>query len=308
MRRLCGVARTGVAVAIGLSTVLLHARDASAQATPDRSEEGELVWREHWPRFHWAEYATTGVLIGGTILAGVFGPSNVVFWSDGNEFDDHARGGLRVDPPQQSSTAIASDVLLGALMAYPYVDAGVAWLGHGSADVAWQMAMINTESLAVSMAITTGIKFAAGRMRPNARECLETGRGDDPECTGDDYASSFFSGHSAMAFTGAGLTCAHHTNLPLYGGGAPDYLACATALGAATATGLLRVNADRHYVSDVIVGGLVGSISGYVLPNLLHYRFGAEPAERASKPSDTRVMVTPLGGDSFAGLGAVGMF
>jgi len=306
MRSLCGARCKGVSWTIALSTVLF-ASQTNAQPAPERTED-ELVWREEWPRFHWAEYTTTGLLIGGTILAGVFAPKNVVFWRDGNGFDDEAREGLRLDPSQQSSTAIASDVLLGTLMAYPYVDAGIAWLGRDSGDVAWQMAMINTESLAISMAITTAIKFGTGRMRPNARECQETGRGDDPECTGNDYASSFYSGHSAMAFTGAGLTCAHHTNLPLYGGGAPDYLACATALGAAATTGILRVNADRHYVTDVIVGGLVGSVSGYVIPNLLHYRFDAEPAERASKPSDTRVMVTPLAGESYAGLGAVGLF
>ena len=274
---------------------------------PD-NESGELRWQEHWPRFHWAEYTTTSVLIGGTVLAGIFAPKNVVHWREGNGFDDGLRGGLRLDPAQQGGGAIASDVLMGASMIYPYVDAGIAWLGHGSPDVAWQMAMINTESLALSMAITTGIKVAAGRQRPNARECEETGRADDPECTGGDYASSFFSGHAAMAFTGAGLTCAHHTNLKLYGGGAADWMSCVTALGAATATGVLRINADRHYATDVIVGGLVGSVSGYLLPNLLHYRFKAEVLERAPASDETRVTVMPLGGETFAGLGAVGIF
>jgi hypothetical protein len=32
---------------------------------------------------------------------------------------------------------------------------------------------------------------------------------------------SFISGHTLMAFTGAGLICAHHSHLPLYGGGVP---------------------------------------------------------------------------------------
>jgi hypothetical protein len=39
----------------------------------------------------------------------------------------------------------------------------------------------------------------------------------------------------------------------------------------ASATGVLRIVADRHYASDVIVGAVMGLSVGYGLPWLLHY-------------------------------------
>jgi membrane-associated phospholipid phosphatase len=63
--------------------------------------------------------------------------------------------------------------------------------------------------------------------------------------------------------------------LPLYGGGLPDVLACAIPLVVATGVSVLRLAADRHYASDVIVGALAGFGGGFGLPTLLHYGGGA---------------------------------
>src|SRR5262245_2082032 len=76
-----------------------------AQESPDRAKAG-LRWEEHWPRFHWAEYTTTGVLLTGSILLGVFGPKNEVFWVATNGFDDGVRDGLRLDVAQQGGAGL----------------------------------------------------------------------------------------------------------------------------------------------------------------------------------------------------------
>jgi hypothetical protein len=44
------------------------------------------------------------------------------------------------------------------------------------------------------------------------------------------------------------------------------------ALLLASATGVLRIAADDHYASDVIVGALVGIAAGYLFPKLAYYR------------------------------------
>lgn len=53
--------------------------------------------------------------------------------------------------------------------------------------------------------------------------------------------------------------------------------ACATTLVAASATGVLRVVADKHWASDVLVGSAVGTATGLLFPLLLHYTSGARP-------------------------------
>jgi membrane-associated phospholipid phosphatase len=145
-----------------------------------------------------------------------------------------------------------------------------AWGEHGSSDVATEMLAMNLEAYAFSGALALSAE-KLGRVRPAERGC----EGDaeySPKC-GNDAAlnSSFASGHTALAFTSAGLTCAHHQHLPLYGGGARDLAACLVALSAASATGVLRVMSDNHYTSDVLIGMGIGLFGGYGLPTLLHY-------------------------------------
>lgn len=44
----------------------------------------------------------------------------------------------------------------------------------------------------------------------------------------------------------------------------------------ATLTARLRMAADRHYLSDVLVGSAVGSAAGFLMPYFFH-RPGAKP-------------------------------
>ncbi|MBC7171541.1 MAG: phosphatase PAP2 family protein, partial [Polyangiaceae bacterium] len=84
---------------------------------------------------------------------------------------------------------------------------------------------------------------------------------------------SFFSGHSSMAFTGAGLVCFHQQQLAgLYGSRAAGIGVCGSALAFASTTALLRVAADKHWSTDVLAGAGVGIFSGWLLPWLLHGR------------------------------------
>lgn len=104
--------------------------------------------------------------------------------------------------------------------------------------------------------------------------------------------------------TSAGLICAHHLNVPLYGGGAPDIAACGTAVGLGLATGWMRMTADRHYASDIIVGTVLGFGGGFGLPLLLHYR-GLAPTRQVA---GTTITVFPQASERELGLGLYGWF
>lgn len=307
-----------------------HAGEARAQEPREQPAEDRVEWKDSYRRFHVAEYAATGALAVSAVVLGQSIPTTDVRWAQGNGFDDGVRSKLRVASPGGRATAdTVSDVLLGASIVYPYLAANVAWGAHDSADAAWQMAMINTQSFALTSTVMGVIKGLAGRARPYTRECEATA---DPEaCMGENYSTSFLSGHTALAFTGAGLTCAHHLNLPLYGGGAPDGLTCAAAVGAASATGALRIAADKHYLSDVMAGAALGTLSGWLLPTLLHYGFGggedgstqvatsagdeggAEAGRQDERPASTQAMpgyaqLAPLAGTSHVGIALNGAF
>jgi membrane-associated phospholipid phosphatase len=84
---------------------------------------------------------------------------------------------------------------------------------------------------------------------------------------------SFYSGHTTLAFS-VGVSSsliAYRRRYRL----APAILISTLALGVTTA--YLRMAADRHYFSDVLVGALAGTAGGYLIPQL-GTRFGRRAA------------------------------
>jgi membrane-associated phospholipid phosphatase len=218
----------------------------------------------------------------------------VARWQGAVLLDDPARTALLADRHgAQRRAALASDVLLVSLIAYPVIDAAVAMVTERDrVDVGWQMTLIDAQAMAFAQLVGAVIKRATARERPYVAECA--GGGEHHSCNSTDRNQSFYSGHTGTSFTAAGLTCAHHLALPLYGGGAADRLACATAVGAAATVGTLRVVADEHYLTDVLVGAGVGLAFGYALPALLHYRIRASRrSTRNEKPITVMPMVSP---------------
>jgi hypothetical protein len=249
--------------------VSLAPREAVAQTE-------RVEWDPAWPRFRRAEIAFTAGMSLQMAAAMFIYPDPQRNWEGGILFDERARDALRIKTRKGREKAqLVSDTMYYSLVGYTLlVDPLVVAAGvHGSGDVALQMTAMNLESLAFVGAIALSAE-KLGRVRPSARGCK-----DDPNYAADcdDEAmlnSSLLSGHSTAAFAAAGLTCAHHTNLPLYGGGAPDIAACAIALTAAGTVGTLRVMSDDHYATDVVLGSAIGLFGGYGLPMLLHYGFG----------------------------------
>jgi len=102
-------------------------------------------------------------------------------------------------------------------------------------------------ALAVAGVVTNGLKMVAGRGRPD-NPFLD----EDP----DDFAlfsghASWPSGHTAMAFAFAtALGDELHQPVARYG-----------LLAAATAVGWSRINDNRHWLSDVAAGAVIGYTS-----------------------------------------------
>jgi len=86
-------------------------------------------------------------------------------------------------------------------------------------------------------------------------------------------------------------------HLALYGNRAADILACTGTLALAGVTSGLRVFGDRHYVSDVLVGAMIGFGVGYGVPTLLHYGQVRDStgSSSAAQPLGLGPLPAPLG-------------
>lgn len=269
----------------------------SAKAEPPR-----VVWNDAWPRFRTAEAIVTGAMllpIAGALFLYPEPDDNI---SGGFLFDNAVRDALVLDSKSARTQAASLSNLpyFGGLVFPLLVDTALVTAGiHGAGDVALEMLAMNLQSFAISGAISLTFQ-KMGRVRP-----LEKGCREDPDyanqCDNRVFLSqSFVSGHTAIAFTGAGLTCAHHRHLPLYGGGWPDVAICVATLAAASSTAVLRVMSDRHYASDSLLGVGIGLVSGWGLPEWLHY--GAAQGGSAGQPSRAGALLPTFGGEGWSAL------
>jgi membrane-associated phospholipid phosphatase len=257
-----------------------------------------LAWNPAWPRFRPSEYVVTG--LAGAASIGIYlriPNPDPPHWTGGILFDEAVRNALRLHTRKRLATArFTSDVFALTTVTWVVgIDSMVVPLVRRKLDVAGQLTLMDAEAYALSTLITNSIFKLAGRARPSYQDC-ENDPYFDSLCHIND-TSSFPSGHTNFSFTGAGLSCAHHLHLALYGNRAADILACTGTIALASVTSGLRVFGDRHYVSDVIVGAMIGFGVGYGVPTLLHYgkvRDSTESAQ-ASQPLQLGPMGAPLG-------------
>lgn len=265
-------------------------------------EPNRLEWRREWSRFRTEEYVATAVLAVGTLSIQLLVQNPNANWSGGILFDDDVRESLLLRTPEAREAASdVSDVLTIFAIAYPFLfDAGlVALLGDRNPDVAMELSLMGLEAFAASTFVVVGTKRLIGRVRPGIGPC--PGTTDDFSCGSAGARTSFVSGHSAAAFTAAGLTCANHAYFELYGSTLLDTGACVAMLSVATTTGALRIAADKHYLSDVLAGAAIGFLAGYAVPVLLHY------ADEAAGDAFS-MMTVPTIDDETVGLRVVGSF
>lgn len=125
------------------------------------------------------------------------------------------------------------------------------WLGIGA---------MYAGSAVLSYAARTGIKAVVERNRPYMYF-------DDPPASlieEGDHLDSFPSGHSIMAFTGAGYTA---TLFALRYPDSPYRVpAVAGAYALATATAALRIGSGSHFLTDAFAGAAIGTLFGFIVP------------------------------------------
>jgi membrane-associated phospholipid phosphatase len=146
---------------------------------------------------------------------------------------------------------------------------------------AWENSLIILEATSIAAATTQVTKFVAGRQRP----CAHLGPpGATSPCGPDSHDEnlSFISGHATV---GAALAVSSGVVASLRRYSLAPLVWSSGALFALS-TGYLRIAANKHYLSDVLVGFAVGSALGAAVPLLFHGQSSdaASPGPRAPPP------------------------
>ncbi len=125
----------------------------------------------------------------------------------------------------------------------------------------WSSVLLITQATSLAMLASTIVKYSVGRARPYVWQGTP-----DLYPSPSDANVSFFSGHVTFVFAVvvSGSTLFFMQDMP----GAPYVLGF--GLAAAALTGYLRIAADKHYLTDVLVGAGVGSLIGWAVPYLFH--------------------------------------
>lgn len=256
----------------------------AASSARAQDDEHRLRWEARWARVHPASYAITGALGGASLIFdGLYLGGTEAQLRGANVIDGPVRDALMANTDEgREIAAKISDVLLGTLLAWPIFDAAViAGIADTNSDVFWQLTWIAAESYALEMLINTVFKQLVARERPHGSRCTLEDRLENPgRCGPTGRLRSFYSGHASFAFSAAGQVCVHHTHLPLYGNEIADGFACGGALLMATAVATLRMIADRHYLTDVLMGAVLGLSTGFLMPYLLHYQWDTRDGTR----------------------------
>lgn len=271
---------TGVAAALAVFL-------ASGRATGDDS-----AWDPSWTCVAPWEYVATAAVVAGAATARFAFEPPPARMRGGLLFDDGVRDALRVGSRAGREDASRwSDWLWYASMGLPLVvDSLLVTLAiEGEARVAWQLAWTQLEVISLAAFLATASENL-GRERPMAQGCPD-GADPDEVCGTGEENRSLLSGHAVAGFAGAGLVCATHQNMALWGGGMADVAACAGFLGIASANAALRVASDNHWASDVLLSGGLGFAMGYFVPSLLRFGLGQG---RRSRP----LAVVPLFGQT----------
>ena len=120
------------------------------------------------------------------------------------------------------------------------------------------------EAMSTAMTMNQITKFFAGRQRP----CAHFGLDKERPCfsDGSDNNLSSFSGHATFTTSlavanGMVATMRQYRLAPLV---------WASGAVIAVSTSYLRLAADKHYLSDVVTGTVIGAAVGFFIPYLFH--------------------------------------
>jgi membrane-associated phospholipid phosphatase len=152
--------------------------------------------------------------------------------------------------------------------------------GYGEFSAGMVDTLLVTEAAAAALLLNQVVKLLAGRKRPYAFFENDLGYSKSEDNL------SFYGGHVSFAFS---VTAATVTVAAMRGyAGVGIFAGVGFTLSAVV--GYLRIAADQHYLTDILIGSAVGGLIGWAVPRIFHSPTPGDPT-----PSGTGMRVPPVG-------------
>jgi len=205
-------------------------------------------------------HLSLSVGFGLTYLVGTVGLKNQLTptdcrWCEPPGFDKSARDALVWNDVKRADFLSSMDAYVVA----PIV--GATLLYFSDKDASWNRLLDDVipvaEAVAISQVLVAGVKFAVGRTRPYGYYNNTKWNQDS-----DQKYLSFPSGHSSLGFA---LTVGAGTVAHWRGYWTEPYI-WASGITLSFSVEYLRMAADKHWLSDVLIGGVVGAGAGLLVP------------------------------------------
>jgi membrane-associated phospholipid phosphatase len=152
--------------------------------------------------------------------------------------------------------------------------------GAGDFNAGLVDSLLVTEAVAGALLVNQVVKLLVGRKRPYAFFAHDVGYSKSEDNL------SFYSGHSSLAFSAmaAAVTVAAMRGYPGVG--------IFAGIGFTVATGVayLRIAADQHWLTDVLVGAAVGGLMGWAIPRIFH-----SPSPSSTSTTGSALRGPPIG-------------
>jgi len=141
--------------------------------------------------------------------------------------------------------------------------------------------LLVTEAVAAALLVNQVVKLLVGRERPYAHF------GNDVGYSESERDLSFYGGHVSFAFSVVAATVTVASMRGYSGVG----IAAGVGFPLAAAVGYLRIAADQHYLTDILVGSAVGGLLGWAVPRVFHPPVSGS----TSSPAAAARLVAPVG-------------
>jgi membrane-associated phospholipid phosphatase len=165
------------------------------------------------------------------------------------------------------SAGTLSNVGLGMAGLYAMLDPLLSGMRERSVQTGLVDAIMYSETVALTLALTNIVKMAVRRPRPLAYVAYEENKGNpNYSNSSTDSSLSFFSGHASM--TGAIGATATYLAFARSPGTWRPWVTLTLATTVSTLVSVYRVRAGKHFPTDVLAGTFAGAGIGIVVPHL----------------------------------------
>ena len=234
------------------------------------------------------------VWVGGEALRDLLAPATCQWCTPGPADATVARAAVWARPSVASTLSdvgvygVLPLVAVGGVLAMAVGREGRLW-----PRVGWDLLLV-AEAVALAQALNQAVKFLVARERPFVHWLGPSEKA--LTAAPSDNNLSFYSGHTDVSFA---LVASAWTVARMRGYSWANVM-LAVGLPLAAGVGYLRMAAGKHYLSDVLVGAVLGSAVGVLVPAV--HRWGRFLAPRGATAT---VSLIPLPGGGLATLGWV---